>query len=152
LTPSWRGASGAIALALSAAACTRALPRPAPVAQGDPAAEAAAAREVVARFVAAEARLDESADTLLAPGADFVATGIVVARRPRLSGMMERGVGEVVETRVEVAGGFAWVAAVYSWAPNPTASVERARATFVLEKRPAGWRIRHVHSSWVEPW
>lgn len=115
-------------------------------------ADAAAVRRAVEEFVAAEARTDESADTLLAPGAEFVAMGVPATRRPRLAAMLERGEGDIEETRVEVGGGLAWATATYRWAPRGGGPAEIARATFVLQRMPAGWRILHVHSSWVEPW
>jgi hypothetical protein len=123
-----------------------------PLAQGDPAADAAAVRLLVEHFVAAEAAMDESADTLLAPGAGFVAMGIPATRRPRLAGMLERGLGALEESSVEVSGGIAWAAIIYRWTPRSPGQPEIARATMVLVRLPAGWRIRHVHSSWVEPW
>lgn len=135
-------------------ACTRrvAAPPAEPAAVGNPSVEIAAAREVVSTFIAAEARGDETADTLISAGADFVATGIAITARPRLAAMIGRGEGTIEEARTELGGGFAWVTVVYRWVGRTPESVERARATFVLERRLAGWKIRHVHSSMVERW
>lgn len=153
--PRYAAARALLALLLIAApACTsRVIAPPAePVAMGQPSVETAAARDVVNSFVAAEARGDESADTLLAPDADFIATGIVRTSRPRLAGMTGRGEGSIEEARTDLAGSFAWVAVVYRWVGRTPDHAERARATFVLVRRLAGWRIRHVHSSMVERW
>jgi hypothetical protein len=112
--------------------------------------EAAAARSTVAAFLAAEAASDRSADTLLATGADFVTQGIAVTNRPRLAAMAGRGEAGIEGIRTQVAGGMAWVVVIYRF--RGQGETERGRGTFILERRPAGWRIRHVHSSWVEPW
>ncbi len=156
--------ASALALALAAAACGGAAPAvpvlpqqaPAAPAAGDTArsmaSEADAVRAVVAAFVAAEARGDQSADTLLATGADFIMGGIALTNRPRLAAMVGRGDGVVEEVRVGVAAAFAYAAVVYRF-DSPTPSLrDRARGTFVLERRIAGWRIRHVHTSMVERW
>ena len=145
----WRAASGFAALAL--AACVgRAVPRaPLPY---DPLRETAQARDLAAAFLAAEARGDESADTLLAPGADFIMSGISVTRPPRLGAMLGRGTVTVEDLRTQLAGEFAWVVVVYRWTGNGDDAVERGRATMILERKSAGWRIRHVHSSSVAPW
>lgn len=118
----------------------------------DLSAEADAARAVAAAFIAAEARGDRSGDTLLATGADFIMGGIIVTNRPRLAALVGRGAAVVEDAVIGVSGAFAYVVAVYRF-DSPTASLrDRARATFVLERRPAGWRIRHVHTSMVERW
>ena len=118
----------------------------------DPAREAVAARAVAEAFIAAEARGDEAADTLLTPGADFINSGIAVAARPRLAAVVGRGEAMIENLRTEVAGQLAWVVAVYRWSAPAGQLVERGRATLVLERHEAGWRIRHVHSSAVPPW
>ncbi len=138
----------------AAPACTRqvAPPAPEPAPMGGMAVETAAARDVVGAFIAAEARGDEAADTLLAPGADFVATGIVRTNRPRLAAMIGRGDGTIEEARSETSGSFAWVAVVYRWVGRTPDTEGRARATFILERTLAGWRIKHTHSSAVARW
>jgi len=118
----------------------------------DPAREAAGARAVAETFLAAEARGDEAADTLLAPGADFINSGIAVSARPRLAAVTGRGEATIESLRTEVAGQLAWIVAVYRWTGGAGQIVERGRATLVLERHEAGWRIRHVHSSAVPPW
>jgi hypothetical protein len=116
------------------------------------ATDAAAARAVVAAFVAAEARGEAAADTLLASGADFVMGGIVITSRPRLAAFVGRGEAAVEDARVGVSGAFAYVVIVYRFdSPSPGLR-DRARGTFVLERRTAGWIIRHVHTSMVERW
>jgi len=156
--PPWRAAGAhrlspaiAVAAALALAACAaRGGPRsPLPY---DPLREAALARDVAIGFIAAESRGDPSADTLLAPDADFIATGIAVTRPPRLAAVLGRGAGSVEDLRLQLAGEFAWVVAVYQWTGPGAREAERGRATMVLERRGSGWRIRHVHSSTVAPW
>jgi hypothetical protein len=145
----WRAASGIAALALAACA-GRAAPRP-PLPY-DPLRETALARDAAAAFIAAEARGDESADTLLASGADFIMSGIPLTRRPRLAAVLGLGQATVEDMRTQLAGDFAWVVAVYRWTGSRGDDAERGRATMILERRSAGWRIRHVHSSTVAPW
>ena len=141
-------------LVAGSAACTRRViaPPAEPMSMGVPSVETAAARDVVSTFIAAEARGDEGADTLLAADAGFIATGIPRTARPRLAGMTARGEGSIEEARTELAGSFAWVEVIYRWQGRAPGSEERARATFVLERKLAGWKIRHVHSSMVERW
>jgi ketosteroid isomerase-like protein len=115
-------------------------------------AETNAARAVVAAFVAAEARGDAAADTLLLPGTDFVMGGIVITSRPRLAAFVGRGEASLEEAREGLSGAFAYVVVVYRFDGPTPALRERARGTFVLERRTAGWRIRHVHTSMVERW
>ena len=142
--------------ALLAAALAACAGRPAPTATAplgvDPAREAAAARAVAEAFVASEARGEEAADTLLAPGADFINSGIAVEARPRLAAVIGRGEATIENVRTEVSGALAWVVAVYRWTGAAGQIVQRGRATLVLERQAAGWRIRHVHSSAVPPW
>jgi len=149
--PRWRVARGLAAVLLAGCAG-----RPVPSATAplgvDPAREAAAARAVAEAFVTAEARGDEAADTLLAPGADFINSGIAVEARPRLAAFIGRGEATIETIRTEVSGALAWVVAVYRWTGGGGRIVQRGRATLVLERPAAGWRIRHVHSSAVPPW
>jgi hypothetical protein len=144
----WRAASGVFALALAGCAA-RAAHAPLPY---DLLRETAAARDVAVGFVMAEARGDESADTLLAPGADFINGGIPVTRRPRLAAVLGRGAAVLEDLRTQLAGEFAWIVAVYRWRGTGGTELERGRATMILERRTPGWRIRHVHSSTVAPW
>jgi hypothetical protein len=114
--------------------------------------EAARARNVVAAFLAAEAQGDADADTLLATGADFILTGTRVRARPRLAGLVGPGTASIEEASTGVTGEVAWVVVAYRFEARTPDLSERARATFVLERQRAGWRIRHVHSSMVERW
>lgn len=155
MRPSAR-ASALAALLTVAGACARsatsdqaALVVPA---QGPLGAEAAAARASVASFLALEARGDPRADTLLAPEADFIMTGILVSTRPRLAGLTGSGNATIETATTSVAGAVAWVVAAYRFEGRTPALAARARGTFVLEKQRAGWRIRHVHTSMVEGW
>jgi hypothetical protein len=156
----WQLVRSCAPLALAAAAgCAHRrpdiAPRPAPAVTApawDAAADAAGARSVVSAFVAAEAEGAEGADTLLAPGADFIMTGVRVTARPRLAGLNGPGSASVEEAGTGVAGSFAWVVVSYRFAGRTPELAERARATFVLEKQRAGWKIRHVHSSMVVRW
>ena len=140
--------TGVFALALAGCAA-RAPHAPLPY---DLLRETAAARDVAVGFVVAEARGDESADSLLAPGADFISGGIPVTRRPRLAAVLGRGEAAVEDLRTRLAGEFAWIVAVYRWRGTGGADLERGRATMILERGRPGWRIRHVHSSTVAPW
>ena len=142
----------ALSAALLAGCAGRAVPAATAPLGVDPAREAAAARSVAETFIAAEARGDETADTLLGPGADFINSGIAVAARPRLAAVTGRGEATIENLRTEVAGQLAWVVAVYRWTGAAGQLVGRGRATVVLERHEAGWRIRHVHSSAVPPW
>ena len=148
-------ASALLLALLLAPACTRRVVSPAvPVVVTElPSGpdEAGAARAVVTAFIAAEAGGDPSADTLLATGADFVMQGIAVTGRPRLAALAGRGEAAIEEGRTQVAGSVAWAVVTYRFTAR-AAEPERGRGTFVLERRPAGWRIRHVHTSWVERW
>ena len=114
--------------------------------------DAAAARAAVSSFLSLEARGSTDADTLLVPGADFIMTGVKVTARPRLAAL--NGPGDVVveESSTGFAGSFAWVVVSYGFAGRTNDLADRARATFVLEKQRAGWKIRHVHSSMVARW
>jgi ketosteroid isomerase-like protein len=146
----WPAASALLALGL--AACARPQPGGAAPLEADPALAATAARDVAVTFIVAEARGDASADTLLAPGADFINGGVEVTVAPRLAAVIGRGEASVETTRTHVSGAIAWVVAAYRWSGPGVQGAERGRATLVLERRAAGWRIRHVHSSAVAPW
>lgn len=137
---------------LAPAACAGRAPRPVPTLPASVGDDVPAIRAVVTAFLVGEARLEESVDTLLAPGADFIVTGVSVAERPRLAGVSGPGVGTVRELRIELAGDQAWAVAGYGWVGRDPSGEERALATIVLQRVPAGWRIRHVHSSHVERW
>jgi len=150
--PRWTPASAALAASLLAACAHPAGPAATTPRGTDPAREAAAVRGVVEAFIAAEARGDESADTLLVPGADFINSGIAVEARPRLAGVAGRGETAIESLRTEVSGALAWVVAVYRWSGGAGRLTGHGRATLVLERHVAGWRIRHVHSSAVPPW
>jgi hypothetical protein len=153
----WVRASAPLFLAIAAACAPRpagdaAAPMPAAVAELGPlGAEAAAARDVVTAFIAAEAAA-ENPDTLLAPGADFLMSGIAVTRPPRLAGLNGPGSASVEAASTNVGGALAWVVVAYRFDARVPGLEGRARGTFVLEKQRAGWRIRHVHTSMVERW
>jgi hypothetical protein len=137
------------------AACGRSGPRatlPAPESRAALDADAAAARAVAAAFITAEAAGDAAADTLLAAEADFVSGGVRVATRPRLSGLTGTGTGVVESASIWIAGAVAWVVLAYRFEAASPGLDDRGRATLVLERQRAGWRIRHVHSSSVERW
>jgi len=149
----WARANASLLLA-AAAACSHRAP-PIATVEGPVAsleADAAAARATVNAFLAQEAHLAATADTLLAAGADFLMTGLRVTARPRVAGFNGPGDVFVEEVSAGVAGEFAWVVMSYRFAGRTPDLAERARATVILEKQRAGWRIRHVHSSMVERW
>jgi len=153
-------ASTALLLLALTAPAARAQRRPTPPSRDNPpaqspsqiVADADAARAAVAAFVSTEARGDAGADTLLAPGADFIMTGVKVHTRPRLAGLNGPGETTIGESECTLAGAFAWVVINYRFAGRTSDLDEVARATFILERQRAGWRIRHVHSSMVERW
>ena len=150
----WIGRSAAALAALAACACARpgALVVRAPLVAAAYGDEAAAIRAVVTAFVVGEAAGEESVDSLLAGGAQFIATGVHVTNRPRLAAVPGPGTGTVVELQSHVAGDVAWAIATYTWAGTNPLTGERGLATFVLQRLPAGWRILHVHASSVERW
>ena len=152
--PRWIAGSRGALVALALLACARpasVVVRPQHFA-GTVGEVAPAIRAVVTAFVLGEGRGDESVDTLLAPGADFIATGVPVTTRPRLPGMPGPGTGSVTALRTSVAGEYAWVVVSYGWVGGNPSAGERGVATFVLQRLPAGWRIHHVHASHVERW
>jgi hypothetical protein len=114
--------------------------------------DAEQARGAAIAFVTLEAQGSASADSLLAVGADFIMTGIRVTTKPRLAGFNGAGTAAVEEENLGLAGSFAWVVMTYRFIGRTPDLGERARATFILEKQRAGWRIRHVHSSMVARW
>lgn len=127
----------------------------APAPQAAPAnldVDAAAARAAVSAFLSLEARGSGDADSLLVPGADFIMTGVRVTARPRLAALNGPGDVMIEESSTGFAGSFAWVVVSYGFAGRTSDLADRARATFVLEKQRAGWKIRHVHSSMVARW
>jgi ketosteroid isomerase-like protein len=159
--PRWqivrRLAAAALALGLAACAGRQAPPVSAAVPadaarEPDIAALALEARGAVALFLAAEAEGSAAADTLLAAGADFLMTGIRVTVRPRLAGLNGPGQAVLEEATTGLAGSFAYLVVGYRFTGRTPDLAERARATFVLEKQRAGWKIRHVHSSMVSRW
>jgi hypothetical protein len=154
-------ASAAFALALAAAGgCAGRVPAagresPAVIVAGasaSPDTDAAGARNAVAAFLDAEAQGSSAADTLLAAEADFIMTGILAHARPRLAGLNGPGAATIEEANTSVAGAMAWVVVSYRFEGRTPDLSERGRATFVLEKQRAGWKIRHAHSSMVERW
>ena len=126
-------------------------PGPSPAAAAAPTDATGEIRAVVALFLGLEARGSAAADTLL-DGADFVMTGVKVTTRPRLAGLNGPGDAVIEEASAGLTGSFAWIAVGYRFSGRTPDLAERARATFILEKQRAGWRIRHVHSSMVSRW
>jgi hypothetical protein len=154
--PRWtapsRLAARAAAAVLVLAACARPAPPQAPLLTPTIGADVPAIRAAVTAFILGEARGDESVDTLLAPGTDFVATGVILTNRPRLAGVPTPGTGSVDDLHIQVAGDYAWVVAGYGWVGRNPGGAERGIATLILERHLAGWRIHHVHSSNVARW
>ena len=160
MRPCARGSVAALLAALAACAHQRpadagrlpsaagALPSP----SSDLEVEAAAARNVVATFLAAEAEGAQTGDTLVAAENDFIMQGVRVTTRPRLAGLNGPGTAQIEQASTGASGNVAWVVVSYLFEGRTPDLSERARATFVLEKQRAGWKIRHVHSSMVERW
>ena len=149
--PSRLAARAALAT-LALAACARHAPPQAPLLTPTIGADVPAIRAAVSAFILGEARGDESVDTLLASGADFVATGVALTNRPRLAGVPAPGTASVDDLRIQVAGDYAWVVAGYGWVGRNPGGAERGIATLIMERHLAGWRIHHVHSSHVARW
>lgn len=146
-------ASALLPLVLAAGCAARTGPRE--LAGAPPATlggDAAAARAVAIAFLELEARGDTAADTLLAPGADFLMTGIRVTMRPRAAGINGPGLASADEVTTGTAGAFAWVVLSYRITARTPALSERGRGTFILERQRDGWRIRHAHTSMVGRW
>lgn len=97
-----------------------------------------------------DAALDRAADTLYAPDALIVADAQVRLNAPRFAGVSYGGHMTVASASVTLEGRFAWALVDYRWVGARQA--EAGRATFILEDRPGGWRIVHVHSSHLQPW
>jgi ketosteroid isomerase-like protein len=97
-----------------------------------------------------DAALDRAADTLYAPDAQVVADAQVRLNAPRFAGVSYGGHITVASASVTLEGRFAWALVEYRWVGARQA--EAGRATFILEDRPDGWRIVHVHSSQLLPW
>ena len=149
-----RGAAAVLALgALALAGCaSRPVATRAPILSATVSDDVPAIRAAVTAFVLGEARGEQGVDTLLASGAGFIVTGTAATNRPRLAGVPGAGTGSVGELRIQVAGDYAWAIANYGWVGENPASGAVGRATFILQRLPAGWRIHHVHSSHVERW
>ncbi|HEX9393462.1 MAG TPA: nuclear transport factor 2 family protein [Gemmatimonadales bacterium] len=97
-----------------------------------------------------DAALNRAADTLYATDALVVANAQVRLSAPRFAGVTYGGRMTVAAAAVTLEGRFAWALVDYRWIGARQA--EAGRATFILEDRPGGWRIIHVHSSQLLPW
>jgi SnoaL-like protein len=142
-----RSSVAALAAALVAACVThRTVLTPRATVRGTP--------EIVEAIVRAalqlDAALDRAADTLYATEAIVVANARARLAAPRFAGVTYGGHVTVTTASVTLEGRFAWVLVDYRWIGARQA--EAGRATFILEDRPGGWRIIHVHSSQLLPW
>jgi hypothetical protein len=97
-----------------------------------------------------DAALNRAADTLYATDALVVANAQVRLSAPRFAGVTYGGRMTVATAAVTLEGRFAWALVDYRW--FGAGQAEAGRATFILEDRPGGWRIIHVHSSQLLPW
>ncbi len=147
-----RAGAALLAAAVALAACAPRVPRADALRLPTLGSDVAAVRGAVTAFIVGEAAGERRVDTLLASGADFVVDGVFLEHPPRLAGVPGPGTGAVNDLQIQLAGDYAWVVAGYAWVGNDPAGAERGLATFVLERRSPGWRIRHVHSSHVERW
>ena len=102
--------------------------------------------------LAADAAADRAADTLYAQEAIVVANARTRLRTPRFAGVGYGGRVTIAAATVTLQGRFAWGVLDYRWFNVAQQQAEAGRATFMLESRPAGWRIVHVHSSQLLPW
>ena len=143
-----RSRFAALAAALAAACVTHRTvltPRGAAV-RGTPEIVEAIARAALQ----ADAALDRSGDTLYASDALVIANAQVRLNAPRFAGVSYGGHVSVATAAVTLEGRFAWVLVDYRWVSARQA--EAGRATFIMEDRPGGWRIVHLHSSQLLPW
>ncbi|HEX9755551.1 MAG TPA: nuclear transport factor 2 family protein [Gemmatimonadales bacterium] len=103
--------------------------------------------EILLAALEGDARL-ETADSLLAQDATFVADGVQRLEPPRFAGLSPGGRVEITSTRIEVRSGMAWAQVAYRWISIAADRAAEGRATFVLVSTSEGaWRIRHAHSS-----
>lgn len=117
-----------------------------------PAADPTALNTLVSQALEADAA-GRSADSLYTFDAVVVANARPRLRAPRYAGIGPVG-GRVVITEFtsQVQGGFAWARVSYRWYLVAANLSEAGTATFILQKRPEGWRIAHAHSSQLLPW
>ena len=99
-----------------------------------------------------DASRDVGADSLYAPDAVVVANARVRLGHPRYAGVGYGGRVTVAAASVTLSGEFAWATLDYRWFNMAQRQAEAGRATFVLAKRPSGWKIIHAHSSQLLPW
>jgi SnoaL-like domain len=92
-----------------------------------------------------------AADSLYLIGAIVIADGLPVTRPPRFAGVQSGGAVSVTGTTLEVTPYLAWGVLDYQWTPVGRGRSAFGRATFVLERAGGSWRIKHLHSSALEP-
>jgi hypothetical protein len=137
----WRSAT-AIALALLGACAPGAAPRAGPMTVLGTTTDVDA---LVRAALTHDATLDRAADSLYAPEAVVIANARLRFAAPRFAGVSYGGRVTVAAAAVTLQGGWAWAVVDYRWIGAQQA--EAGRATFVVVRRPAGWRIIHAHSS-----
>lgn len=122
---------------------------------GLPAVPAPVLEDEQVRAVVQEAlRADASslyADTLYAIGAAVVADGLPRNAPPRFAGIRPGGSVLVSNIALEITTFLAWATAEYRWLRPDGDLGALGRATFVLERLGGQWRIKHVHSSAIQP-
>jgi hypothetical protein len=143
-----------IAAALALSACGgRTAPSP-PAPAGARAAEGLALADslgdLLSESIRADARL-ESADSLYASGASFVADGHRRMGLPRYAGVEPGGQVAISSMVIGVTRAQAWAAVEYRWFSTQDNVVREAQATVIFAPLAgtAGnpWRIIHTHSS-----
>ncbi|GBD31443.1 MAG: hypothetical protein KatS3mg081_1153 [Gemmatimonadales bacterium] len=107
-------------------------------------------RAVVQEALQADAA-SRSADTLYAIGASVVADGLPRTAPPRFAGIRTGGSVMVSNIALEITPFLAWATAEYRWLTPEGSLGALGRATFVLERLGGQWRIKHVHSSAIQP-
>ncbi len=91
------------------------------------------------------------ADTLYAIGALVIANGLPRNAPPPFAGIHTGGSLLVSNIALEITPFLAWATAEYRWLRPDGNLGALGRATFVLERLGGRWRIKHAHSSAIEP-
>ena len=109
-----------------------------------------AVRSIVRAALEADAS-GAPADTLYMLGATIVADGRVRVVNPRFAGIQRGGQISITGLQAEIASGLAWAITDYRWIANDRHTGAIGRATLILETLGSGWKIKHVHSSSIQP-
>lgn len=103
---------------------------------------------LIDRLMTSESDLTES-DSLYAAAAITIANGALRNQVPRLAGVGLGGHVQLMSSRINAHGGFAWGILQYRWLPRfGTGGIQIGLATMVITPQAdSGWRIVQLHSS-----